>query len=84
MTHVQADCKEPGLAPESYATLGNRVWATFTYFKLGIMHSYRIFFSETGHFSEFVGPTCKMAAKINCHPMYIFWSEALTDVCQRL
>ena len=27
---VQADCQEPGSAPEPY-TLGNRVWATFTF-----------------------------------------------------
>jgi len=27
--HLQADCQEPGSAPEPY-TLGNRVWATFT------------------------------------------------------
>jgi len=26
--HLQADCKEPGSAPEPY-TLGNRVWVTF-------------------------------------------------------
>ena len=26
----QADCQEPGSAPEPY-TLGNRVWATFTF-----------------------------------------------------
>jgi len=26
--HLQADCQEPGSAPEPY-TLGNRVWATF-------------------------------------------------------
>ena len=25
--HLQADCQEPGSAP----TLGNRVWATFTF-----------------------------------------------------
>ena len=29
MTHVLADCQEPGSAPEPY-TLGNRVWANFT------------------------------------------------------
>jgi len=29
--HLQADCQEPGSAPEPY-TLGNRVWATFTFF----------------------------------------------------
>ena len=28
---LQADCQEPGSAPEPYA-LGNRVWATFTIF----------------------------------------------------
>ena len=28
--HLQADCKEPGSAPEFYAR--NRVWATFTFF----------------------------------------------------
>jgi len=28
--HLQADCQEPGSAPEPY-TLGNRVWATFTF-----------------------------------------------------
>ena len=28
--HLQADRKEPGSAPEPY-TLGNRVWATFTF-----------------------------------------------------
>ena len=28
--HLQADCQEPGSAPEPY--LGNRVWATFTFF----------------------------------------------------
>jgi len=27
--HVQADCPEPGSGPEP--TLGNRVWATFTF-----------------------------------------------------
>jgi len=27
--HLQADCQEPGLAPEPF---GNRVWATFTFF----------------------------------------------------
>jgi len=30
--HLQADCQEPGSAPEPY-TLGNGVWATFTFFK---------------------------------------------------
>jgi len=60
--HLQADCKEPGLAPESYATLGNRVWATFTFFKLGIMHSYSIFFGNRSFLRVF---TCKMAARIN-------------------
>ena len=29
--HLQADCQEPGLAPEPY-TLGNRVCATFTFY----------------------------------------------------
>jgi len=29
--HLQADCQEPGSAPEPY-TLGNRVLATFTFF----------------------------------------------------
>jgi len=28
--HLHADCQEPGSATEPY-TLGNRVWATFTY-----------------------------------------------------
>jgi len=28
--HLQADCQEQGWAPEPY-TLGNRVWATFTF-----------------------------------------------------
>ena len=28
--HLQANCQEPGSAPEPY-TLGNRVWATFTF-----------------------------------------------------
>jgi len=28
--HLQADCQEPGSAAEPY-TLGNRVWATFTF-----------------------------------------------------
>ena len=27
--HLQADCQEPGSAPEPYPMLGNRVWATF-------------------------------------------------------
>ena len=27
--HLQADCQEPGSAPEP--TLGSRVWATFTF-----------------------------------------------------
>ena len=27
--HLQADCQEPGSAPDP--TLGNRVWATFIY-----------------------------------------------------
>ena len=31
--HMQADCQEPGSAPEPY-TLGNRVWATFTFLSL--------------------------------------------------
>jgi len=31
--HLQAYCKEPGSAPEPY-TLGNRVWATFTFSQL--------------------------------------------------
>ena len=30
--HLQADCQEPGSAPDR--TLGNRVWATFTFFYL--------------------------------------------------
>jgi len=31
----QADCHEPGSAPEPYTyTLGNRVWAAFTFFKV--------------------------------------------------
>jgi len=30
--HLQADCQEPGSAPEPYArTLGNRVWATLPF-----------------------------------------------------
>jgi len=28
--HLQADCQEPGSAPESKAR--NRVWATFTFY----------------------------------------------------
>jgi len=28
--HLQADCQEPGSAPEPY-TLGNRVWASYTF-----------------------------------------------------
>jgi len=28
--HLQTDCQEPGSAPEPH-TLGNRVWATFTF-----------------------------------------------------
>ena len=28
--YLQADCQEPGSAPDP--TLGNRVWATFTFF----------------------------------------------------
>jgi len=32
--HLQADCQEPGSAPDR--TLGNRVWATFTFFYLGV------------------------------------------------
>ena len=28
--HLQADCQEPGSAPEP--TLSNRVWASFTYY----------------------------------------------------
>jgi len=34
--HLQADCQESGSAPEPY-TLGNRVWATFTFLPLSIM-----------------------------------------------
>ena len=30
--HLQADCQEPGSAQEPYLTLGNRVWATFTFY----------------------------------------------------
>jgi len=30
--HLQADCQEPGSAPEPY-TLGSRVWATFTFLR---------------------------------------------------
>ena len=33
--HLQADCQEPGSAPNP--TLGNRVWATFTF--LAASHS---------------------------------------------
>ena len=29
--HLQADCQEPGSAPEPY-TLGNGVWASFTFY----------------------------------------------------
>jgi len=29
---LQADCQEPGSAPEPYARLGSRVWASFTFF----------------------------------------------------
>jgi len=29
--HLQADCQEPGSAPEPY-TLANRVWATFIFY----------------------------------------------------
>ena len=29
--HLQADCQEPGSAPERNPTLRNRVWATFTF-----------------------------------------------------
>jgi len=28
--HLQADSREPGLDPESYA-IGNRVWTTYTF-----------------------------------------------------
>ena len=34
--HLQADCQDPGSAPEPY-TLGNRVWATFTFFDWVVM-----------------------------------------------
>ena len=34
--HLQADYQEPGSAPEPY-TLGNRVWATFTFFKYALL-----------------------------------------------
>jgi len=30
--HLQADCQEPGSALD---TLGNRVWATFTFLRVG-------------------------------------------------
>jgi len=32
--HLQVDCQEPGSAPEPYARLVNRVWATFTFLVL--------------------------------------------------
>ena len=32
--HLQADCQEPGSAPEPYAR--NRIWATFTFLLLGL------------------------------------------------
>ena len=38
--HLQADCEEPGSAPEPY-TLDNRVWATFTFFTLDTDHTAR-------------------------------------------
>ena len=37
--HLQADCQEPGSAPEHY-TLGNRVSATFTFYFTSV-HTYR-------------------------------------------
>jgi len=33
--HLQADCREPGSAPGP--TLGNRVWATFTFSPLVVV-----------------------------------------------
>jgi len=38
--HLQADCQEPGSAPEPYA-LGNRVWATFAFFLSGLNVLYK-------------------------------------------
>jgi len=48
--HLQADCQEPGSAPEPY-TLGNRIWATFllvakdtyTYGRCKVQHRERMF-----------------------------------------
>ena len=37
--HLQADCQEPGSALEPY-TLGNRVWATFTFTFIGTYPTY--------------------------------------------
>jgi len=49
--HLQADCQEPGSAAEP-CTLGNRVWATFTFFSLqnAPFHSQviKIFFATGG------------------------------------
>jgi len=36
--YLQADCQEPGSAPEPY-TLGSRVWASFTFLLLKLIHT---------------------------------------------
>ena len=46
--HLQADCQEPGSAPEPY--VGNRVWATFTTKVIVIK------FAECGTSSPYLSP----------------------------
>jgi len=55
--HLQADCQEPGSAPEPYSTLGNRVWATFTFYLMSCMPWMRAIATDSvclsvGHTSE--------------------------------
>ena len=40
LTHLQADCQEPGSAPDP--ALGNRAWATFTFYTVRIVFKRRI------------------------------------------
>jgi len=44
--HLQADCQEPGSVPEPY-TLGNQVWATFTFFKVTYPGNFKVICGNT-------------------------------------
>ena len=56
--HLQADCQEPGSAPEPYARY--RVWATFTFFKSrqNVLSGVVFVSAEIGTETDFVIGNC--------------------------